>query len=81
MSDTQENTRWVEVWIINDGDYHDRALELATDGDTDGLGEYLTESLKGAPEGSGAWHTAQEMSDADYGRVDWKEIAETLTAK
>lgn len=82
MADSvKENTDWISTWIINDPEYYDEALYLAGEGSWSSLGDYLMRVLKSAPEGSGAWHTAQEMTATDYGRVDWKEIMNTLLDK
>lgn len=81
MADTtEENTHWVSVWVSNDADYYFDALELAST-DVGKMAGFIRYSLRHAPRNSSAWHTAREMSAADYDTVDWQEIADTLTAE
>lgn len=74
---TRENTEWVAVWIVNDGDYYFTAQEYAREG-VDELAVYLTDVLHAASPNTGAWHTAQELSANDYERIDWQSIADDL---
>lgn len=78
-----ENTRWIEMWVVNDADYYFAAQEIAREcqeaDEYEDLREFIERSLTSAKEGSAAWHTARELSAADYDRVDWQEIAESLT--
>lgn len=78
MSIIEENTNWISTWIVNDESYCWQAKNVADDPAS--LAEFIIESLQDAPVDSGAWYTAQEMTPADYDRVDWAEIAATLTA-
>ena len=79
-NDTEENTRWIEVWVLNDIEYYGEALEKAKEG-ADVLRDYLTKVLQNAPKDSVAYTTAKEMRGSDYDKVDWAEVAETLTAE
>lgn len=81
MGFDQESTDWICKWIVNDGDYYDAALCAAEHKDYEALEMYLRAALYNAPKGSGAWHTAQELSANDLDRIDWKDIAEALTSK
>lgn len=78
---TRETTRWIEMWISNDADHYFGALDCAT-ADPSGheLMIYIRNALERAPHGSAAWHTRRELSAADLeSRVDWADIAATLT--
>lgn len=77
----REVTDWVSVWLVNDSDTYFGALDAARCGDLETLESFVVETLKGAPEHSGAWYTAQELSANDYERIDWQDIADTLTAE
>ena len=76
-----EVTRWVELWLINDGDYYPQALDLALAGEVEELGKWVSGVLRTARMPSAAWHTARELAPNDYARVDWADIARTLTAE
>lgn len=77
---TKENTEWVSVWIVNDAEFYEPAREAARIGAAE-LGEFLTRTLQYAYPESAAWYTAREMSENDYDRVDWAEIASDLLAE
>lgn len=81
MTDTpEENTRWVEVWIINDPDHQPTAMEEAQAG-PEALERYVTEVLRNAKVDSQPWYIARELSHSDYQTIDWAEIAETLLSQ
>lgn len=71
------NTRWVEVWIINDADHYPYAQDAARVGARE-LEDYVRGVLRTAPKPTTAWYVAQEMSANDYDTVDWQEISDTL---
>jgi hypothetical protein len=85
VSDTrEENTRWISVWIINDGDYYWRARDVADTArqldDYSILQEHIAEILA-----SRATETVKavvrEMSEADMDTVDWEEVANDLLSE
>lgn len=81
MADTTEvNTQYIWTWIGNDPEYYDEALRIADRGELDELREYITKTLREAPEGSGAYYTNREMSDEDFDTVDWDDIRSCLVS-
>jgi hypothetical protein len=81
MTDTPEaNTRWVEVWIINDPVHQPTAMEEAEAGPK-ALEQYVTGVLRNAKPDSEPWYIARELSHSDYQTIDWEEIAATLLSK
>lgn len=77
MQTDEENTRWVEVWAVNSVDYHGQLQDAATEGPEELRG--LVEQLwKSADDGTTEHIQAREMTDSDYDRVDWAEVAKTL---
>lgn len=79
MADSAEqNTEYIRTWIVNDQEYYDEALRLAEAGDMEGLENFIINSLREASEGTDAYYTNQNMTDADFDTVDWDEIAVCL---
>lgn len=77
MTEIEENTHWISIWITNDYEYYHGGRAVGDD--PDALREYVEQALQDAPDGSAAWHTAREMSTADYDLVDWVEILHDLS--
>lgn len=77
MVTDKENTRWIEVWAVNDPEHYG-TLQAAAEEGPDALRAEVERIYKNAPPESQAWYQAKEMSDSDYGRVDWQEVADSL---
>lgn len=79
MADSAEqNTDYITTWIVNDPDYQPEAMRLAEAGDMEGLENFIINSLREAPDGTGAYYTNREITDEDFDTVDWDEIAVCL---
>jgi len=73
-------TEQVSLWIVNDGEHYFHAVRkagMATDS-TFAIASFIRQTLKTAPNGSVAWHVAQELAPNDYGRIDWKSVVNDL---
>lgn len=78
MQTDEENTRWVEVWAVNSVPYHARLMDAAEDG-PEALRELVENELwNNPPDGTTEYYQAREMTNSDYDRVDWTEVATTL---
>jgi hypothetical protein len=87
VNDTREqNTHWISEWIQNDpAELSWRAREVAREAweadDYSILRDHLEGILRAAEEESTAWYVARQMSDADYDRTDWAEVADDLLSE
>lgn len=77
MTLTEQNTHWLYVWIANDPDYYDDAMDAAGQG-AEELKEVMINALANSEPGTGAHYTAIEMTDDDFETVDWEDIRDTL---
>jgi hypothetical protein len=77
---SEEITHLVSAWIESDQPYYHLARDIASY-DVSAMAAILTEVLKSAMPATAAWHTARELSAADYDKVNWQEIADTLLAE
>lgn len=79
----EDVTETVRLWIINDGDYYDRAWTLAHHwlewGGQD-FELYITGTLRDARRESVPWYVARNLSANDYDLIDWHSLATDLTA-
>lgn len=76
MTHHDRATEHVTLWIINDGDYYDRARDLAPSPQL--LGEYLTLILEDAKEQSAPWHVRRDISANELDAIDWRYVAGML---
>jgi hypothetical protein len=73
-------TDQVSVWICNDSEHIQQARDvLQLDGSIQAVALFLTGLIKSARPYSSPWHVAQELAPNDYGRVDWRSVADDLT--
>lgn len=73
-------TTLVSMWIENDGEHSEKAMEWATKGGVAFFGLMCTKVLNRANVGSAAWHTFLELCPNDFrnDRIHWDEIARNL---
>jgi hypothetical protein len=82
MTDTSEdNTRWICLWIINDPVHYDaaqRAAQNARDVDIYDILRMWVEAAFARTATPAIEYISREMTDADMDTVDWEEVASDL---
>jgi hypothetical protein len=76
----QHVTEQVALWVCNDSQHCDVARGFyKSEASLAGLTDYLIRTLRAAAPYSAAWYVAQELSPADYSRIDWGLVADQLS--
>lgn len=81
MADTREvNEQYLWTWLSNTEDVYNEAMRIAAGGDAEKLREFVTKTLREAPEGSVEAITSEAMTNEDMDTIDWDEVVADLVS-